>query len=441
MESVLESLELLGISADEWEDFLPATMLALRGWGSMIRQMEVRADRVPHPVPRGTLIEFLAVRLLLERHALAHVHAPNWATTARSRISAPSCETPSARSRRSSNAPAPLSDRAMARLAADNPAQPLSGRMGRLDGRNRELLGTGTPSDLPARAGASLPHAGADALAARAAVETGPTARPTFQAAFCIDTREESFRRHLEEIHPGVETFGVAGFFGVPIYYRGAADAHPVASCPIVIRPQHWVNEEVTYSLTANGRQRALARRLLGTTSLGLHRGSRMLARGAVLTGGLGLLASFPLVARVLFPRWAWALSKFAHSVVAPPPVTRLTIERSAPLPGSDGDHLGFNIEEMTAIGERVLRDIGLTSNFAHLVLFLGHGSQCMNNPHKSVYDCGACSGTARRPERTSPRGDLERSPRPRRSREARPGDSLGNALPRWLASTPAMIA
>ena len=49
---------------------------------------------------------------------------------------------------------------------------------------------------------------------------------PRFQAVFCLDEREESFRRHLEELAPDVETFGVAGFYNVAIYYKGAADAH-----------------------------------------------------------------------------------------------------------------------------------------------------------------------------------------------------------------------
>ena len=39
------------------------------------------------------------------------------------------------------------------------------------------------------------------------------------------------------------------------------------------------------------------------------------------------------------------------------------------------------------------LRDIGLTYGFSRLVLFVGHGSSSVNNPHKSVYDCGACTG------------------------------------------------
>jgi hypothetical protein len=73
VDSILESLSLLGVDIGEWEEFVPATLLALRGWAGMLWQMEVRGDRVPQPVPAGTLVEFLAVRLILERLALAYV--------------------------------------------------------------------------------------------------------------------------------------------------------------------------------------------------------------------------------------------------------------------------------------------------------------------------------------------------------------------------------
>ena len=78
------------------------------------------------------------------------------------------------------------------------------------------------------------------------AVPGGTTpGQPRFQAVFCIDEREESIRRHLEELAPDAATFGTAGFFSVAMYYRGVADAHFVPLCPAVIRPRHWVAEQV----------------------------------------------------------------------------------------------------------------------------------------------------------------------------------------------------
>ena len=49
------------------------TLLALRGWGGMVLQVEQRGDRAVHPIPSGSLVEFLAVRLILDRFALAYI--------------------------------------------------------------------------------------------------------------------------------------------------------------------------------------------------------------------------------------------------------------------------------------------------------------------------------------------------------------------------------
>jgi uncharacterized protein len=53
LESIRESLELLGVAEDKWEPYVSATLLALRGWGGMMRFLEVRSDRAIHPPPDG----------------------------------------------------------------------------------------------------------------------------------------------------------------------------------------------------------------------------------------------------------------------------------------------------------------------------------------------------------------------------------------------------
>jgi uncharacterized protein len=109
----------------------------------------------------------------------------------------------------------------------------------------------------------------------------------------------------------------------------------------------------------------------------------------------LGPLATAPLLSRVLFPRLTGALHRTARQFIAPPVVTRLQLERSAEeSPSESAPGRGFTLAEMARLAETALRDIGLTSGFAPLVIIMGHGSGCLNNPHESAYHCGACSGS-----------------------------------------------
>jgi uncharacterized protein len=71
--SVLDSLDALGIAEPSWQSFITSTLLALRGWAGMMRQLEDWPERFPiHTLP-GSTMEFLAVRLILDRIALGWI--------------------------------------------------------------------------------------------------------------------------------------------------------------------------------------------------------------------------------------------------------------------------------------------------------------------------------------------------------------------------------
>lgn len=397
LDSIRESLDLLGIPESEWEEFISATFLALRGWGGMVQQIEERGDRVAHPAPPGSLVEFLAIRLILDRFSVVEA--------ARSAMS----YTGSLHQMREKAieriyegfAPPSVEQRAFLIFQLAQVLGWCPDKLNSLDEREWTLLVQEIEafSSVKRRQMFHLAYElrfatqTLDAIALHRPKAYKP-AKPSFQVVTCLDEREESFRRHLEEISPNVETFGAAGFFAVPMYYRGAADAHFVPLCPIVIRPQHWVAEQVDEQHEELDRRRAKTRKALGTASHRFHVGSRTFALGALLAAGLGVLATFPLVARILFPRLTARIRSVLGRVVQTPPATRLKLERQERDPGPANGNLGFTLDEMVNMAERLLRDIGLISHYARLVLVIGHGSLSLNNPHKSAYDCGACGGS-----------------------------------------------
>ena len=63
--------------------------------------------------------------------------------------------------------------------------------------------------------------------------------RKTFQAMFCIDDRECSFRRYLEKFDPCCETFGTPGFFGVEFFYQPEDGKFYTKLCPAPVTPKY----------------------------------------------------------------------------------------------------------------------------------------------------------------------------------------------------------
>ena len=406
---IAAELDRLGVPEAEWDEYLTRTCLALRGWAGMIRHFEERPDRAPvEPVP-ARLIDFVALRLVCERVAA------EWASRQigfrTNGAGGPSALPPNGRLRDlwtelRDHYPPTRGPGSLARAFLLHQVSQLLGLTAHdirsLD--ENELLRFEHAilafDDFSRR---RLFHRAyerryqiqlLDALASHVRFAT-PTAetRPLFQTVLCMDERCESFRRHFEELGPGFETFGTAGFFGVPMYYRGIDDWHAAPLCPIVMRPRHTVVElPVDDARSLHEFHRSLRRRV-GQFAGGVSTGSRTLLRGGLFTAFAGAVAAVPLVARVAFPRLSARLGRTASELTRRRVITRLALEREGEDFLPDGTHAGFDVTEMVAIVRRVLEDIGLTSGFSRLVAVIGHGSSSLNNPHESAYDCGACGG------------------------------------------------
>jgi uncharacterized protein YbcC (UPF0753/DUF2309 family) len=220
-------------------------------------------------------------------------------------------------------------------------------------------------------------------------------ARPVAQVFFCIDEREESMRRALEEVDPAVETFSAAGFYGVAVDYKGIDDAHGAALCPVVVKPQHAVLERPKAEDGALLEKRRLRRQLLGRLMRHSFLSSRTLVRGWLSTSALGLLSAVPLIAHLLAPRRYARLREWLNRAFLPEPRTELTLMRNTAQSHDSVTGLltGFATAEKTERVASVLGPAGLMRGFARLVVVLGHGSTSLNNPHESAHDCGACGG------------------------------------------------
>lgn len=231
------------------------------------------------------------------------------------------------------------------------------------------------------------------ALTANQARQHRP-AQVSAQVVMCMDDREEGTRRHLEEIAPDILTYGAAGFFGVPMYWQGLDDAERSALCPVVVRPVHLVRETAMAPAAELAKHVARREWRLGWRER-LYQSTRRDALGGLL---LSLLAAVPallgLLATTLAPAWFGASARrwrMRFDGVLP---TGLALTAENPQAGTpEAPQAGFSEAEQIEQVAAFLQMIGLTGDFAPLVLIFGHGSSSRNNPHYSAYACGACSG------------------------------------------------
>ncbi|MBK8645894.1 MAG: DUF2309 domain-containing protein [Gemmatimonadetes bacterium] len=391
-----EMLHALGVPAADAEEYLLHTALALPGWTGMFARLERHPEE--HPVAgRVALEDFLAVRLLHERRAIeVEGHAaglpiawPALRALAERPVPRPALLDAwllagiARRAGVSAAALEEMPDDALTSVWREVEAAPHLTRQriwqDAYEGHYRRRVLDGVAG-----------------LRAHRAPLRPPASRAEAQFVFCIDEREESLRRAIDEQPGHFETFGVAGFFGMAIDYQGLYDAMPAAYCPVVVTPQHEIHEAPVYTDRDWHRARAGWRARWQAAGRVMHRQSRTLSGGAGLSFLLGPLAAATALARVIAPRSSLAWRDGLRDRLAPRPATRLSSFREdggVATPTGRGKLLGFGLDEAADRVTALLRNIGLVRDLAPIVVVLGHGSTSLNNPHESAHDCGACGG------------------------------------------------
>lgn len=202
--------------------------------------------------------------------------------------------------------------------------------------------------------------------------------KKSFQAMFCIDDRECSLRRYLEEFDSSCETFGTPGFFGVEFFYQPQDGKFYTKVCPAPVTPKYLIKEVGI----KNRREK----------DIHFTKHSHSFYGGWLISQTIGFWSAAKLFANVFRPSMSPATaSSFKHM----DKFSKLTIENKHPDHQENGLQIGFTIEEMAIRVENVLKSIGLVKDFAPIVYVVGHGSSSVNNPHYAAYDCGACAGRA----------------------------------------------
>jgi uncharacterized protein YbcC (UPF0753/DUF2309 family) len=159
------------------------------------------------------------------------------------------------------------------------------------------------------------------------AEEQPAESRPLAQGIFCIDVRSEGFRRHFEEVG-GNETFGFAGFFGVPLCYQGFGSEQETDQCPVLLKPKHVV-KEIPRAYQGKAAEQFLERQQLAKTGHTLlHDLKENVITPYVMVEAIGWFFGFRLFGQTLNPLWFKRITSWFKERFAIPIGTTLTVEK-----------------------------------------------------------------------------------------------------------------
>jgi uncharacterized protein YbcC (UPF0753/DUF2309 family) len=230
-----------------------------------------------------------------------------------------------------------------------------------------------------------------DASASISATRGADGDRPDAQLVFCIDTRSEVVRRHVEAVGD-YETYGYAGFFGIPMRYAGYDSPVTVDACPPIVEAEHRIAERPTG--TADGREAHDRRR--ATLDAGRRAAKRLTTNAATafnFVEAVGAGYGVGLAARTLLPGRVHDLLDAVGELT--PDADEFCAPAIDDTPDAvTGRREGLTLEQQVSYAATAFELTGWET-FARLVVFTGHASETANNPFDSSLDCGACAGSA----------------------------------------------
>lgn len=198
---------------------------------------------------------------------------------------------------------------------------------------------------------------------------------PKFQAFFCIDDREESIRRWIEQVEPAGQTFGTPAHYNLLIKYRPRGGKFNAHVCPGPATPRHII-------LDTEGSEPV-------GEDLGYHKSSSGLLSGVLHSNTIGIWSAVKLFFNLFKPSAGPGHSSaFEHMSHKAEPAYENQEDKTF-----DGYREGYTVAEMIELVQDEFTRTGLTRSFAPIVYFFGHGGSSTNNPYYAGYNCGACSG------------------------------------------------
>ncbi|MDY2586157.1 DUF2309 domain-containing protein [Winogradskyella aquimaris] len=207
---------------------------------------------------------------------------------------------------------------------------------------------------------------------------------PDAQLVFCIDTRSELIRRHIEE-KGNYETFGYAGFFGIAMDYKNPHDGIQRKSCPPILNSSYIVEDKPQNGKLDKFEANLKRAEHLKFTKYFRKRMKNMLPSTFGYVEGSGVFYGLSMVARTFFSNKIYDVKKRNQQDHEDLSETHMS--------SCEENSNGISIEEKVAIVKSGFDLMGW-KNFAPLVVFTGHGGHSANNPFNSSLDCGACAAS-----------------------------------------------